>query len=61
MQEQFELGFLDIFANPDDPRSKRNRLYSMSEILLGALCAAVCGAEGWQDVEDFVRQNRLLK
>ena len=47
MQEEFELSFLDIFVNLDDPRSQRNRLYSMSEILLGALCAAVCGAEGW--------------
>lgn len=25
----------------------------MSEILLATLCAAICGAEGWQDVEDF--------
>jgi len=25
----------------------------MSEILLTALCAVICGAEGWQDVEDF--------
>lgn len=65
MKEQFELSFLDIFSNLDDPRSKRNRLYSMSEILLGALCAAVCGAEGWQDVEDFCKAkidylNRIL-
>ncbi|PPE03680.1 hypothetical protein HCUR_00910 [Holospora curviuscula] len=25
----------------------------MSEVFLGALCAALCGAEGWQDIEDF--------
>jgi len=29
----------------------------MSEILLGALCACICGAEGWQDVEDFCRHK----
>lgn len=45
--------FLDIFGSIEDPRSTRNRLYSMSEILLSTLCAAICGAEGWQDVEDF--------
>ncbi|MBL7899066.1 MAG: ISAs1 family transposase [Crocinitomicaceae bacterium] len=45
--------FLDIFEGLEDPRSTRNRLYTMSEILLSTLCAAICGAEGWQDVEDF--------
>lgn len=48
-----EIGFLDIFKELEDPRSPRNQLHSMSEILLTALCAGICGAEGWQDVEDF--------
>lgn len=48
-----ENSFLDIFQGLADPRSKRNRLYLMSEILLTTLCSAICGAEGWQDVEDF--------
>ncbi|MBA3814606.1 MAG: transposase family protein [Alphaproteobacteria bacterium] len=25
----------------------------MGEILLLTLCAVLCGAEGWQDIEDF--------
>lgn len=50
---QMEEGFLDFFNSLDDPRSTRNRLYTMSEILLCTLSAAICGAEGWQDVEDF--------
>lgn len=48
-----ELSFLDVFGGLKDPRSSRNRLYTMSELLLTCLCGAVCGAEGWQDVEDF--------
>lgn len=51
--KQLEEGFLDFFNSLDDPRSTRNRLYTMSEILLCTLSAAICGAEGWQDVEDF--------
>lgn len=51
--KEIEEGFLDYFTELKDPRSSRNRLYSMAEILLVALCAAICGAEGWQDVEDF--------
>ena len=50
---KLEEGFLDFFISLDDPRSTRNRLYTMSEILLCTLSAAICGAEGWQDVEDF--------
>ena len=48
-----ELSFLDVFGSLEDPRSSRNRLYTMSELLLTCLCAVVCGAEGWQDVEYF--------
>ncbi len=48
-----ELSFLDVFGGLEAPRSSRNRLYTMSELLLTCLCAAVCGADGWQDVEDF--------
>ncbi|MDP3935849.1 MAG: ISAs1 family transposase [Alphaproteobacteria bacterium] len=39
----------------EDPRSSRNRLHTMCEILFTTVCAAICGAEGWQDVEDFGR------
>lgn len=50
---KMEEGFLDFFSSLDDPRSTRNCLYTMSEILLCTLSAAICGAEGWKDVEDF--------
>lgn len=53
MRHRLEEGFLDYFKELKDPRSNRNRLYGMSEILLVTLCAAICGSEGWQDVEDF--------
>lgn len=48
-----EISFVDEFAQLNDSRSERNRLYSIEEILLLSLCACICGAEGWQDVEDF--------
>lgn len=50
---KLEKGFLVFSISLDDPRSTRNRLYTMSEILLCALCAAICSAKGWQDIEDF--------
>ena len=48
-----ETNFLDDFTQIDDPRSQRNQLFSIEEILLVTLCAVICGAEGWQDVEDY--------
>ncbi len=45
--------FLDNFQNIEDPRSERNKLYPVSEILFMALLAVICGAEGWQDIENY--------
>ena len=48
-----ETNFLDKFKSIDDPRSERNKLYSVSEILLVTFLAVICGADGWQDVENY--------
>lgn len=53
MKYTIEEGFLDFFNGLEDPRSERNQKHMMGEILLATLCATVCGAEGWQDVEDY--------
>ncbi len=47
--------FLDEFNNLEDPRSTRNQLHSISEILLVTLCAVICGCETWNDIEDYGR------
>ena len=48
-----EVQFLDSFEKNEDPRSTKNQLYSVSEILLVTLCAVLCGADGWCDVEMY--------
>jgi predicted transposase YbfD/YdcC len=45
--------FLDHFAQIDDPRSEKNQLYTVAEILFVTFAAVICGANGWQDVEDY--------
>lgn len=47
------VSFLDHFEELEDPRIDRKKLYSIEEILFTTLCAVICGAEGWQDVEDY--------
>lgn len=48
-----ETNFLDKFENIEDPRAERNQLYTLSEIILVTFLAVICGAEGWQDVENY--------
>jgi predicted transposase YbfD/YdcC len=39
----------------EDPRSEKNKLYPLEEILLLCICAVSSGAEGWQSIADFGR------
>jgi predicted transposase YbfD/YdcC len=40
------------FSNLEDPRSS-NRWHLLFEIIVIAICAAICGADSWTDVELF--------
>jgi predicted transposase YbfD/YdcC len=62
-EPKVEAEFLDHFEEVNDERATRNRLYSVDEILLIALAAVICGAEGWQDIENFgkAKLNYLRK
>jgi hypothetical protein len=48
-----EMDFLDVFGQLDDHRIDRKKLHPMPEILLLTLCAVICGAESWDDIETF--------
>ena len=43
----------DHFETLTDPRIDRNKRHLLHEMVVIALCAAICGAEGWADVERF--------
>ena len=36
-----------------DPRIERHKKHGLSDIVVMALCAVICGAEGWVPVEQF--------
>jgi predicted transposase YbfD/YdcC len=46
------------FADLEDPRMDRTKLHPLENILIIALCAAICGAEGWVEVEQFGEAKR---
>jgi DDE_Tnp_1-associated len=49
-------GLLRFFAELPDPRAP-NVVHRLHDILVVALCAVICGADGWTEVEVFGRSK----
>lgn len=47
--------FQNHFASLSDPRSFHapNQRHELLDILVIAVCAVICGAEGWEDIEEY--------
>lgn len=54
---EVSVSFLDHFKEVQDPRIERKKLYPIDEMLLVTVCAVICGAEGWKDLELFGKQE----
>ncbi len=50
---QEKVSLMDHFDSLTDPRSGNALRHNFFDILIIALCAAICGADSWYDVEDF--------
>jgi predicted transposase YbfD/YdcC len=48
----------EAFADLPDPRIDRTKKHSLGDILAIALCAVICGADSWEEVERFGRAKR---
>ena len=48
---------LDFFADMPDPRVERTKLHKLEDILAITICAVICGAEGWTEIELFGRSK----
>jgi predicted transposase YbfD/YdcC len=53
MEKQPAGALLEHFANLPDPRIARHRWHKLSDILVIAVCAVLCGAESFPAIEDF--------
>ena len=42
---------LEHFGKVSDPRIDRRKLHKLLDIIVFAVCAVMCGADGWVDVE----------
>ena len=50
--------FAEHFAELKDPRIDRTKLHPLINILVIALCAAICGADNWVEIELFGQSKR---
>lgn len=54
MEAQATGGILRFFEDLPDPRAC-NRIHKLTDMLVIAICAVICGADGWEDVALFGR------
>jgi predicted transposase YbfD/YdcC len=53
MEPNITAGIDEHFGELQDPRLERSRLHKLIDILVMAICAVICGADTWEDVEAF--------
>ena len=46
-------GIEEHFGSIEDPRIERRKLHKLLDIMVIAICAVICGADTWEDVEIF--------
>ena len=45
----------ESFSGVDDPRTDRGKRHGLMDIISITICAVICGAEGWADIELFAK------
>jgi len=53
MDVEAPCGLLRRFDEVEDPRVERTKLHRLSDILVITLCAVICGADNWTEIELF--------
>ena len=66
MENIHTASLISIFSALKDPRIERTKRHDLMDIIAIAICAVVCGADSWVDVEQFGNSkkewlSRLLK
>jgi len=55
MSEPVALSLFDSLGQVPDPRMERTKLHQLVDILVIAVCATICAAETWEEIEEFGR------
>ena len=58
MTENARAALTEHFSSLEDPRMERTKLHPLDNIIVIALCAVICGADSWVDIELFGESKR---
>ena len=58
MENNQILSLEEIFKGISDPRIERTKLHKLVDIIIIAICAVICGAEGWEEIEQFGKEKQ---
>ena len=58
MENKQIISLEEIFGKIQDPRIDRTKLHKLIDIIILAICAVICGAEGWEEIEEFGKEKQ---
>ena len=57
MNREASVNIVEYFEDLDDPRIDRRKLHLLIDIVIITICAVICAAETWEDIEDFGKEK----
>ena len=58
MENKQIISLEESFRKIADPRIDRTKLHKLIDIIILAICAVICGAEGWEEIEEFGKEKQ---
>ena len=58
MAEKTGVSLVEHFEDLEDPRIERTKFHQLSDIIVIAICAVICGADNWVETEEFGHAKR---
>ena len=58
MDDLPKISLQRLFEDMDDPRVVGRCTYALKEVVMIAICAVLCGAESWTEIEEFGESKR---
>jgi len=58
MEHKRIISLEESFGKIADPRIDRTKLHKLIDIIIIAICAVICGAEGWEEIEQFGKEKQ---
>jgi DDE_Tnp_1-associated len=59
MSEELSLSLFDSLSHVPDPRRERTKRHQLVDIPVIAVCATICAAETWEEIEEFGQAKEM--